>query len=65
MTQRSGTAQPPRSWSDREYRECREKAEDALRAYAESMRFWNEPDVEHSRLTLRALVEEVIAEELP
>ena len=54
-----------RSWSEREYRETRERAEEALRNYAESMRFWNEPDDEHAMIQLRSLFEEVIAEVIP
>lgn len=60
-----GHGSTPKTWADREHREARERAEDALRSYAESMRFWNDPDRQHSRITLRMLVEEVIAEELP
>jgi hypothetical protein len=39
--------------------------EEELREYAGLLRFWNAPDDEHTRLQLRALVEDVIAEVLP
>lgn len=39
--------------------------EEDLREYAGLLRFWNEPDDEHTRLTLRRMVEEVIAEAVP
>ncbi len=40
----------------------REDAQDALMDYAEALRAWNAPDDEHTRLSLRQLVESVIAE---
>ena len=43
----------------------RQEASFWLTEYAEKLREWNKPDDEHTRLTLRALVEEVIAEFVP
>lgn len=40
----------------------RERAQDALMDYAEALRVWNTPDDEHTKLSLRNLVEAVIAE---
>lgn len=43
----------------------RDWAEEALLAYANTLRDWNAPDDEHTRLTLRKMVEGVIAEAVP
>lgn len=38
---------------------------DALMDYAEALRAWNAPDDEHTRLTLRGIVEDTIKEVVP
>ncbi len=65
MNERESLNQSRESWSYREVTEGYEHADDALRNYAESLRFWNAPDYEHSRIQLRALVEAVIKDVLP
>lgn len=40
----------------------RQDAEDALVEYAEALRAWNQPDDEHTKITLRAFLERIIAE---
>lgn len=49
----------------REVRIKREWAEEALAGYARVLRDWNAPDDEHTRLTLRAMVEDTIKEVVP
>lgn len=43
----------------------RQSAQDELMEYAGFLRYWNDPDDAHTRLTLRQLVEDVIAEVVP
>lgn len=43
----------------------RQETEDALLLYAEALRAWNTPDDEHTRLTLRDMVEGTIKEVVP
>lgn len=49
-------------WGPRENAEMREAAREALEAYAESLRFWNAPDDEHTRFQLRSLLDEAMDE---
>jgi hypothetical protein len=49
-------------WGVRENAEMRENAREALEAYAESLRFWNAPDDEHTRYQLRSLLDEAMDE---
>ena len=48
---------------EREMRYAREQCEEWLTNYARALRYWNAPDDEHTRLQLRALVEEIIEAE--
>jgi hypothetical protein len=47
--------------SEREIRDAREDAEDALDEYARLAFGWNAPDDEHTRHSLRLMVERAIA----
>ena len=53
---------PEPSASSRENAAMRKHAAEALAAYAESLRFWNAPDDEHTRLQLRSLLDEAMEE---
>lgn len=46
----------------RELVDLAERADDALRTYADALRKWNAPDDVHTRQQLRQLVEDVIDE---
>jgi hypothetical protein len=47
--------------TSREVDTARREAEDALIRYTDALRRWNAPDDEHTRVQLRALIEDVIA----
>lgn len=61
----SSVAAPVSGLGSADVRECRERAEAALREYAEASKFWNAPDDEHTRIQLRGLVNEIIEEVVP
>lgn len=41
---------------------ARQQAENALTEYAKILRSWNDPDDEHTRITLRTLLESAMIE---